>query len=278
MTHDFDIRVYNGSGSLVAAGSTKNLSTQQPLEIVRWNTSGSGNVPYDIEIEEKAGSGASVLKYVLYSGTAATVAEFATNSSTIFGHPTANGAIAVGAVPWYSPSAIEPFSSWGDVTIYFDADGNRLDTPEVRHKPDVVAPDGVNTTFFGSDIPDDADSYPNFFGTSAAAPHVAGAAALVLDAIAPDAPGITRRSDRHGGRSRRGRRRSHLRIRPRRCGSRADRWASGHGRHSTGSLAGVADRHASLAGAVAARQVLGAARIRPGRDGGQLCARRRRRR
>ena len=181
VTHDFDVKVYNSGGSVVASGTTNNISTQFPYEIVSWNTSGSGNVPYDIEIERKAGSGASVLKYILFSGTAATVTEFATDSSTVFGQPAAANAIAVGAVPWYSPTTIEPYSSRGDVTIYFDPAGNRLSNSEVRHKPDVVAPDGVNTTFFGSDIPQDADTFPNFFGTSAAAPHVAGVAALILD-------------------------------------------------------------------------------------------------
>jgi len=134
-----------------------------------------------LAIQLVAGDAAARLKYVIYSSDV-TIDEYATHSSTLVGHPASPGVIAVGAVPWYDPTVIEPFSSRGDTTIYFDAVGDRLATPEVRQKPDVVAPDNVNTTFFGEDIPEDADEHPNFIGTSAAAPHVAGAAALILDA------------------------------------------------------------------------------------------------
>lgn len=69
-------------------------------------------------------------------------------------------ALAVGAVPWSRPSEIEPFSSQGP-------------TLDGRIKPDLVAPDGVSTAAYG------ATAFP---GTSASAPHVAGAAALVKQA------------------------------------------------------------------------------------------------
>ncbi|MGH2670413.1 MAG: S8 family serine peptidase, partial [bacterium] len=106
----------------------------------------------------------------------------------VYGHPNAAGAEAVGAADYLETPAfgrapaLEPFSSAGGVPILFDRDGRPLATPARRRKPGVVAPDGVNTTFFFSDRENDEDGFPNFFGTSAAAPHAAAVAALILHA------------------------------------------------------------------------------------------------
>jgi hypothetical protein len=135
-------------------------------------------------------------------GAGSTINSFATNSATLQGHPSALGAAAVGAV--FFPDTIscgaaapilENFSSAGGDPILFDVTGARLATPVTRQKPDFVGPDGGNDTFLGftiagtgfidnSTVPACANNtkFPNFFGTSAAAPHVAGIAVLLLQA------------------------------------------------------------------------------------------------
>jgi hypothetical protein len=47
---------------------------------------------------------------------------------------------------------LEPFSSAGPTPILINTSGTRLSTPVVRQKPEIVAPDGTNITFFGSDV------------------------------------------------------------------------------------------------------------------------------
>ena len=105
------------------------------------------------------------------------------NVPNMFGHPQATGAIAVAAYTFsWTPSTpyepeLENFTSPGPASIYFDANDNRLATPEIRQKPEVAGVDGVLTTFFGAPY----YNYPYaFFGTSAAAPSVAGVAALMI--------------------------------------------------------------------------------------------------
>ena len=119
------------------------------------------------------------------------------DKSQIYDHPLTRDALAVGAVFYGEIDMggsliggpeinVEDFSSLGgDHNIYFGPTGLPLPMPEMRFAPQIAGPDGTNTTFFGNDIGFDADSFPNFFGTSASAPHAAAVAALLLDA-SPD--------------------------------------------------------------------------------------------
>ena len=128
------------------------------------------------------GPPATLLKTVIF-GSANTLNEFRTDSSTLFGHANAAGAEAVGAAFFLdnteygiSPPALQPYSSAGGTPILFRTNGTSLPVPEVRQKPEITAVDGVNTTFFFSDTHLN-DGLDDFFGTSAAAPHAAGIAA-----------------------------------------------------------------------------------------------------
>ena len=184
--NDLDVYVFNAAGTQVVAGSALDNINGDPIEVFSFvNTSGV-TADFNIMITNFEGANPGLMKYVL-SGFGGTIQEFATNSGTIYGHANANGTEAVGAAAYFqtpafgiSPPLLEPFSSSGTTPVLFDLVGNRLSTPDPRaDKPEIVAPDGVDTTFFGS-VDIDGDGFPNFFGTSAAAPHAAAVAALLL--------------------------------------------------------------------------------------------------
>jgi subtilisin family serine protease len=165
------------------------------------------DVEAQLGIELFQGPAPNYVKYVWFDLNAGSfsVAEYDTASGTVYGHANAAGAEAVGAAAWYQteewgsplrpqcvPACLNSFSSAGGTPVFFGANGHRLNAPVVRLKPGVTGPDGGNTSFFlfdlGFEIPgtSEPDGLPNFFGTSASAPHVAAVAALILDQRARD--------------------------------------------------------------------------------------------
>jgi subtilisin family serine protease len=165
------------------------------------------DVEVQIGLELFSGPAPNYIKYVWFDLGAGvfTVNEFDTASGTIYGHANAAGAEAVGAAAWYQteewgsplrpqcfPACLNSFSSAGGTPIFIRKNGNRFPVPQVRIKPGVTGPDGGNTTFFLFDLSfaipgtTEPDGFPNFFGTSASAPHVAAVAALMLDQRARD--------------------------------------------------------------------------------------------
>ena len=134
------------------------------------------------------GPAADLVKIIIQGGM--TIDEHDTASGTSYGHANARGAVAVGAAAFFetpafgvTPPRLEEFSSAGGTPILRDDEGNRLPAPGLRETPDLVGPDGVNTTLLFVDSEEDDDLFPNFFGSSAAAPHIAGVAALLQGAV-----------------------------------------------------------------------------------------------
>jgi hypothetical protein len=180
ITTNFNVLLFDPNGTFLVAFSGDALATKQPIVLQTFNynfdfqlviaRSNIPTVPDPANRIRYQGIGFEPLNYGSYL------------SPATFGHNCAAGGNGVAAYSAFRPFAPEPYTSPGPTTIYFDADNEKLSTPEVRLKPDFAGMDGAYTTFFGSTTTQDASSFPNFFGTSAATPHVAGIAALVLQA------------------------------------------------------------------------------------------------
>jgi hypothetical protein len=182
---DYDIYIL--AGNQVVASSRINNIGGDAVELLSFTNLGQfGTTQFDVMISLASGPAATRVKYVAFGGSL-DIVEFDTNSSTTYGQANAAGAIPVGAAffantpNFGNAPQLQPFSSAVGTPILFTAGGTRLANPQIRQRL-VVGTDGGNTTFFGADIAQDADSFPNFFGTSAAAPNVAAIAALLLDA------------------------------------------------------------------------------------------------
>jgi hypothetical protein len=194
------------NGNLVSAAcSGPNALGADPIQVMLIDNpanSGANSTQETLNIVVGLVGGATPGKIKLVvedDGAGSSINRFATHSATLQGHPGAAGAAAVGAAFFAtapacgSPTVLESFSSAGGDPILFDTAGTRLALPVFRQKPDFVGPDGGNDTFLGftlarggvadnSPVPQCVNnpSFPNFFGTSAAAPHIASIAALML--------------------------------------------------------------------------------------------------
>lgn len=203
---DLDAYLLDSEGNLIKVKGSPIESTEdnvaggEPFEFLGWENTSSTSRQVQVVINRcssscnPSGSGIAVprLKFALLeNGHGVSAIEYPTSSGgdvvgpTIFGHAGAASAIAVGAVPFYTNLEPEEYSSRGPVTHYFGpvvgtTPAKPLETPETPSKPDLAATDCGVTTFFAFK---DKEGKWRFCGTSAAAPHAAAVAALMLQKV-----------------------------------------------------------------------------------------------
>ncbi len=155
---DFDLFLLNAQKEVVA--SSEDGQTGQPgdLPAEAFRLKHLEQATYLIVIKAAGATRAVTFDLFALDG----LIEFPSSPYSLGTPGDARGSLTVGAVRW-DTEELEAFSSQGP-------------TSDGRLKPEIVAPDRVTTQSYAP------DSFP---GTSAAAPHVAGAAALVLSAF-PD--------------------------------------------------------------------------------------------
>ncbi len=176
---DMDLYLVDGNNFTLFGFNRSNLF-KDPFEVCPFKV--DDTTIAKVMIVRAAGTENVRFKYVIFRGDA-TILDYNSNTSTIVGHANSNGAISVGAM-FYEPRPTIPI--WPSVSSFSSRGGTFIKENNnfiTRNKPDIIGPNGGNTTVnLGGSFFDDGDLLPNFFGTSAAAPHVAALGGLIMQA------------------------------------------------------------------------------------------------
>jgi len=161
---DYDLYLTRANGTTAASSTSEQSGSQPPTELIcHVNTTGVAQL-YSIGIRRhNAPDPSPRFDLFVYPGPNL---EYQVGEGSVTEPGSSSFALAVGAVCWKT-SGLEAFSSRGP-------------TIDGRMKPDLTAPDWVSSFSYGPFSGCGAET--GFAGTSAAAPHVAAAAALVKGA------------------------------------------------------------------------------------------------
>ena len=174
--NDYDLFLVDAEGDVIASSTTTQDGSQDPFEGI---SSGADHTGASLIVVKVSGSG-RYLRLFSHTGELA----IATAGAT-YGHQAAEDAIGVAAVQateaaFDGSESVQTHSSDGPRRIFYTADGEAVTAGDfsstggrLLNKPDLAAADGVSTATPGFDP---------FEGTSAAAPHAAAIAALMLEA------------------------------------------------------------------------------------------------
>ena len=159
---DYDLYLYDGSGDRVATSTYYQSGTQNPTEYLVYDVASPGN--YDIVIQNYDAPATPNIEFFAFTDSGAGVAlQYHHPESSIIAPANSAKVLTAGAIyrgNW-TTGPQESFSSQGP--------SNASKYSASITKPDICGPDGASNY-----------TYNFFYGTSAASPHVAGAAALLL--------------------------------------------------------------------------------------------------
>lgn len=154
--NDYDLFLFDSSLQEVARSENVQDGDDDPQELIVYYLPPPG--VYHVAVSKQLGALPRTLELFSYDHDF----HYWIATSSLVVPSDSPGSLTVGATYWQD-DALEEFSSQGP-------------TRDGRIKPDLAAPDGVS-------VSTEAWRYSGFYGTSASAPHVAGGAALVLEAF-----------------------------------------------------------------------------------------------
>ncbi|MEO6462044.1 MAG: S8 family serine peptidase, partial [Candidatus Eisenbacteria bacterium] len=169
---DFDLYLVNPAmTNIIALSTNAQAGAGDPVELIDFTYNGPNNVPARIIVDYAGALPAPAGMRLKIAANGPTFLEYVNAAGSINPHARHPLVYALGAIGQGDPGADtpEPFSSRGLADMLFPVPAN-------RNKPDAMAIDGVAVSGVGG--------FPTpFFGTSAAAPHGAGIAALLRGAV-----------------------------------------------------------------------------------------------
>ena len=147
---DLRLFLFDTSGNLITSTPATDIGGD-PVVFVTFNA-----VTVGLGFGLCGGSNSPPLQMKYISFGPIEILDFATDSSTSFGHPNMPFTAGVGAALFVdtpefgqSPPLLQTFSSAGGTQIFFEEDGTRKATPEVRQQPRFVGVDGTSNTVLG---------------------------------------------------------------------------------------------------------------------------------
>ena len=169
---NFDLYLLDGSlSNVLQASTTVQNGAGDPVELIDFTYNGPDNAPAFLVVDFNSAAAAPAGMPLKIAANGPRFLQYVTAAGSINPHAGHPLVFALGAIDQADAGADSPeaFSSRGPFTVLFPGAAS-------RGKPDAMGIDGVSVTGVGG--------FPTpFFGTSAAAPHGAGIAALLRGAV-----------------------------------------------------------------------------------------------